>query len=428
MKTLFAVALVLLAAVPAFGQAPHPGDSIILESKTVAPGFHGGSALDTAAYLYVKVYITNVDSLTYLTLALEEVSTSGGAYGILGYPRSFTGIITPLTPYFRGQMAAPLSKYNNTSPDSFLVASGFDPADPSTIAPPFNIRTAIWEIKFDSVRANAGTFELDSATVFGLRPTFTNTGPTDKPVNFVKSVITVRPVPDARDSVILESKTVVPGAGQPYTTVTVYITNKDSLTYMTLPLIAKSTSGGAYGVLPKNSHGLRTFGAIITPLGPSLRFIQAANTSRYKGSSPDTFLVGAGFDPAEPDTSIEPPNSVRKAVWQIKFDTIYSNLGTFELDSTYFYFNFGPTFTNTEPRDMPTHFVKSVITVAYPKGDLNQDVALSPADVVLILNCVMLGTPPTGGISSCDLNCDGMGTPADVVLELNAVFLQEPFP
>ncbi|HEU4436454.1 MAG TPA: hypothetical protein VFR89_03240 [candidate division Zixibacteria bacterium] len=72
--------------------------------------------------------------------------------------------------------------------------------------------------------------------------------------------------------------------------------------------------------------------------------------------------------------------------------------------------------------------MKSVITVAYPKGDLNQDVALSPADVVWILNCVMLQMPPPGGVSSCDVNCDGMGTPADIVLELNAVFLGEGFP
>ena len=141
--------------------------------------------------------------------------------------------------------------------------------------------------------------------------------------------------------------------------------------------------------------------------------------------SPDSFLVGAGFTPTEP--SIEPPNATRKAVWLIKFDTVWNNLGTFELDTCTVQ-GLHNTFTNTEPRDMPVNFVKSTITVTAPKGDLNQDLALSPADVVWILNCVMLGTPPPGGTSSCDVNCDGMGTPADIVLELNAVFLQEGFP
>ncbi|MCI0406913.1 MAG: hypothetical protein L0Z48_07145 [candidate division Zixibacteria bacterium] len=76
--------------------------------------------------------------------------------------------------------------------------------------------------------------------------------------------------PDARDSVILESKTVAPGTGQPYTTVTVYITNKDSLLFMTLPLIKKSTSGGAYGILQRHSSGIFTFGSVITPLDTEL--------------------------------------------------------------------------------------------------------------------------------------------------------------
>lgn len=56
------------------------------------------------------------------------------------------------------------------------------------------------------------------------------------------------------------------------------------------------------------------------------------------------------------------------------------------------------------------------------KGDLNQDGSLTPADVVLELNCVFLGS---GNCASCltDNNCDGTLSPADVVNELNLVFL-----
>lgn len=49
----------------------------------------------------------------------------------------------------------------------------------------------MWEIKFDTVFNSFGTFELDSCTLFGLAPTFTNTVPADMPVHFVKGVIRV---------------------------------------------------------------------------------------------------------------------------------------------------------------------------------------------------------------------------------------------
>ena len=60
-------------------------------------------------------------------------------------------------------------------------------------------------------------------------------------------------------------------------------------------------------------------------------------------------------------------------------------------------------------------------------GDLNFDSILSPADVVLALNCIFSGTgdcPP----DILDANCDASVTPADIVSILNAVFGGEPFP
>jgi len=112
---------------------------------------------------------------------------------------------------------------------------------------------------------------------------------------FVVVATTVFAQPDPRDSVILESKTVAPGSGAAYATVKVWITNKDSLLFMSLPLIEKSTSGGAYGILPRHPNGNFTFGSVITNLTPSLRYGSAANFSKYNSGSPDTFLVGAGL-------------------------------------------------------------------------------------------------------------------------------------
>ena len=63
----------------------------------------------------------------------------------------------------------------------------------------------------------------------------------------------------------------------------------------------------------------------------------------------------------------------------------------------------------------------------YNKGDLNRDFSLTPADVVLELNCVFLAEGECL-LEIADGNCDGSLTPADVVLELNAVFLAAVFP
>jgi len=80
--------------------------------------------------------------------------------------------------------------YNSASPDSFLIAGGFDPLDPTTTEPPNASRKALWDIKFDTVNAPLGTFEIDTGRVVQVTA-FTNTVPQDKKVNFVKAVIIV---------------------------------------------------------------------------------------------------------------------------------------------------------------------------------------------------------------------------------------------
>ncbi len=192
MKTLVFIFLFVLTAIAAFAQ-PDPRDSIILESKTVAPGAHPGSATDTAAYVYLKVYITNKDSLGAWALALIERSTSGGAYMTLARPRTLYGVLSVLTSTLPVP-AVVTGRYNSISPDSFVFAGISDALDPETMEPPNLARKLFREIKFDSVFNNAGTIEFDTATVSNSQTGFVNTpggGPINVLVNFVKSVVTV---------------------------------------------------------------------------------------------------------------------------------------------------------------------------------------------------------------------------------------------
>ncbi|HEU4437188.1 MAG TPA: FG-GAP-like repeat-containing protein, partial [candidate division Zixibacteria bacterium] len=68
------------------------------------------------------------------------------------------------------------------------------------------------------------------------------------------------------------------------------------------------------------------------------------------------------------------------------------------------------------------------LTVNFPrKGDLNGDYDLTPADVVLMLSCVFLGSGDCV-LAMADVDCNGNLSPSDVVVELNAVFQGIPFP
>lgn len=73
------------------------------------------------------------------------------------------------------------------------------------------------------------------------------------------------------------------------------------------------------------------------------------------------------------------------------------------------------------------NYATDTAPVAGLLGDLNLSGDLTPADVVLELNCVFLGTGYCS-LAVADVNCSGDLTPADVVLELLAVFSGQPFP
>ena len=189
----------------AFGQAPDPRDSIILESRSINCGLTGTPAgTPLAAPDRMKVTITNKDSLTFLTLALKETTTTGIAYILLnrtaGGLLTWNSVVNPLEPTLRFFTGASFSGYTDNSPDRFLVAAGFDPADPSTIEPPNATRKDVWEIKFRHTSGcdSAGEITFDSSRVSNLSCLFTNTAPADMPVNFVKGIFTMTGL-DVRD-------------------------------------------------------------------------------------------------------------------------------------------------------------------------------------------------------------------------------------
>ena len=240
--------------------------------------------------------------------------------------------------------------------------------------------------------------------------------------------------PDPRDSIIFESKTVYPGfhpgSGADtaaYVYLKVWITNKDTLLAVESSLEERSMSGGAYMTLARPRTGNGCMSRLTTTLGGSYGIIGG----RYHSNSPDSFYIEGVFDPLNYYTSVEPPNPVRKALWEIKFDTVRANLGTIEFDSVFYYWPGGVSFTayddQGQPYSFPANFVKSVITVGL-KGDLNLDGGVSPADVVLELQAVYLGEIPAAGLSACDLNCDGQVTAADITVMLNFKYLTGVWP
>ncbi|MGH8004217.1 MAG: choice-of-anchor B family protein [Limisphaerales bacterium] len=70
----------------------------------------------------------------------------------------------------------------------------------------------------------------------------------------------------------------------------------------------------------------------------------------------------------------------------------------------------------------------AIVTIrGQAKGDFNFDLMLTPADVVLGLNCIFQGIGDCP-LEVADSNCDSTLSPADVVLLLNAVFSSQLFP
>jgi len=220
--------------------------------------------------------------------------------------------------------------------------------------------------------------------------------------------------PDPADSIIIESKYAAPNKGacaSAVLRVRVYITNKDSLGNVSLPLVSTSTSGGAYATLsrPASCSASRTSPSVFDFLYPpyydgTIRLpTRVPSFGRYHSDSPDSFMWTGTFDPTTYYSEL-PPTPTRIPLLEIKFDSVRSNLGTFEIDSTRI-LSSSLQFVTLGGISLPVNFVKSTITVI-PKGDLNNDGLLTPADVVLILNCVIEGIVPPVGAGPLGGHCN----------------------
>ncbi len=200
--------LLLLVPVLAWGQVD-PRDSMIVESKTVAPQIGPTNA---EPVMRVKVSITNKDSLTAWTIAMNENTIAGTAYGTLGRSaggtgaRIFSSVISFLTTTLPNGAPFNATAYNSTSPDIFSTGSFFSAGDDASKEPPNATRKAMFEIKFDSV-TGLGQFRLDSTTQLANKCRL-NRVPAGAAVNvnYVPGVITVAvppPVINCRDTAIL---------------------------------------------------------------------------------------------------------------------------------------------------------------------------------------------------------------------------------
>lgn len=234
-------------------------------------------------------------------------------------------------------------------------------------------------------------------------------------------------IPDRRDSVIIESKTIAPGVGSPATVVGVYITNKDTLANINLALVERSVSGGAYMTLawPRTFKGVT--GALNTPLQNGFRIF---NGLHYNNVTPDTFIVAMLFHPLDVPGTAEPPNMVRKQILEIKFDSVLFNAGEVELDSAFaktsHVTSVSMCFNDRLGQKISVNFVKGIITVSEPaRGDMDGNGIITILDATLLNNCVFV---ERGYQTRADATCDGVISPVDVVAILRKVFLEYALP
>ncbi|MCI0330862.1 MAG: T9SS type A sorting domain-containing protein [candidate division Zixibacteria bacterium] len=166
-----------------------PRDSVILESKAVAP-----SANPPDAAVLMGVWITNKDTISEFKLPLDETSLSGGAYLFLSYPRTFTGVVNPQTITLQWLTDLTSNQYDGVSPDRFTLIGDYNPGDLTTAEPPNAVRKLFWQIKFDTVTVSgpSGQVLFDSVRNNPSdRIEFRDLSGTRVQVHFLNSVFTI---------------------------------------------------------------------------------------------------------------------------------------------------------------------------------------------------------------------------------------------
>lgn len=182
-----------------------PRDSVILESKSVVP-----STNPPDAQVLMGVWITNKDTLSEFQLPLEETSLSGGAYGILAYPRTFSGLVNPQTTTLQWATSVTTNQFDGVSPDRFRIIGDYNAADLTTAEPPNSSRKLFWQLKFDTVKISSpsGQTQFDSVRNNPSdRIEFRNLAGVRHRVNFINSIFTITAT-DFRDV----QRGIIPGA------------------------------------------------------------------------------------------------------------------------------------------------------------------------------------------------------------------------
>jgi len=191
-------------------------------------------------------------------------------------------------------------------------------------------------------------------------------------VLFLLALTTIaKSYPDFRDSVIIESKTVQPISGACASAglkIRVYITNKDSLANITLPLESKITAGAGYATLSRPAGcGARTAAAVFDILLPAGQLpTRIGNFNNYHSNSPDTFLWAGTHDPTDAASKV-PQNATRVPLLDIKFDSVgASGLGQVQLDSSLIAPASTIQFVDRNGNKIEVSFVKGFINVCNP--------------------------------------------------------------
>ena len=512
----------LLGSTASFAQ-PDPRDSVIIESKTVAPNLTGSPAFT------LKVYITNKDTLANFTLPVEIKTVSGTAFVLLNSPRSFNGTINRLTSTL-GNNTVFSSFVNDASPDSAIWSGFWDPNDTSTAEPPNFSRKAIWEIKFSHSSDSAGQVQIDSAVIFSNRVRFVGIGVNSVKVNLVKSIVSVSSGGCVITNCGSQGGNLLYGRSYSYDfnagsfgrwSLAAGPGTIDSLTGVyvfsgqcplgSIPVIVRFTpaAGGlpcdcsfpinvidnppssspAYAVVivshgqaatnqinaadPNAGDGL-VFSKLSGPgtaasngdwsyptgcadVAASPRAIQIKTADAFGSCNPgplaDTCefqLIVTNASPAITNcpTDVLPADTGSAFFLQLTaVDADFADAGSllYNLVSGPVGFSVsssglvrwtpsgshsGLRSATVQVRDLcgGNSGCQLNFAVSIRKGDLNADGWLSGTDLVLLLQCILLGQPPPVGAWACDLDCNGLGSAADLVRLINAIFQEAPFP
>ncbi len=188
--TITAIAVLYLSFWCETGSAQiDPRDSVILESKTVAPSTNPPDAV-----VLMGVWITNKDTLSEFQLPLDETSLSGGAYLFLAYPRTFSGVVNPQTITLQWTTSLTSNQYDGISPDRFKLVGSYNSGDLTTAEPPNATRKLFWQLKFDTAALSgpSGQVLFDSVRNNPSdRIEFRDLAGTRIRVNFINSVFTI---------------------------------------------------------------------------------------------------------------------------------------------------------------------------------------------------------------------------------------------